>query len=139
LPSDFIIHVAVLQEFSFKIVTFMQELAIPGGGLRTKCFATRHPKLRGSVSMSVMKMEPKPVLVTVILLVAVALFVLNGYEPTSRLPSRTLNNNPDHFWLFATNSAYEYHFVYDPLAADNWLRESCGLQSNLPFGLPDVR
>ena len=37
------------------------------------------------------------------------------------------NNNPDKFHLVATNSAYDYSFTYDPLAADQWRFETGGL------------
>jgi hypothetical protein len=35
-------------------------------------------------------------------------------------------NNPDKFHLIATNSAYDYSFTYDPLAADEWRFETGG-------------
>jgi len=39
---------------------------------------------------------------------------------------REINNNPDKFHLVATNSAYDYSFTYDPLAADQWRFETGG-------------
>jgi hypothetical protein len=35
-------------------------------------------------------------------------------------------NNPDKFHLIDTNSAYDYSFTYDPLAADQWRFETGG-------------
>ena len=39
---------------------------------------------------------------------------------------REVHNNPDKFYLCATNSAYDYHFTYDPRAADEWLFHTGG-------------
>ena len=39
---------------------------------------------------------------------------------SSDVQKREINNNPDKFHLVATNSAYDYSFTYDPLAADEW-------------------
>jgi hypothetical protein len=41
-------------------------------------------------------------------------------------PLNTVNNNPDEFYLFATNSTYHCYFTYDPLAADEWLFHTGG-------------
>lgn len=90
--------------------------------------------------MSVMKMQSRLALVTTILLLtAIFSVLLSNRRRSFNVAPRILGNNPNRFFLFATNSASEYHFIYDPLAADNWLRESCGLESNLPFGHPDIR
>jgi len=42
------------------------------------------------------------------------------------VPMRLINNNSDKFHLVATNSAYDYSFTYDPLAADHWRFETGG-------------
>jgi hypothetical protein len=35
-------------------------------------------------------------------------------------------NNPDQFYLWATNRSFRYTYVYDPHAADVWQFESAG-------------
>ena len=45
---------------------------------------------------------------------------------SSDVQKRETNNNPDKFHLVATNSAYDYSFTYDPLAADQWRFETGG-------------
>ena len=37
-----------------------------------------------------------------------------------------VNDNPDKFYLFATNSSYNCTFTYDPRAADEWLFHTGG-------------
>jgi hypothetical protein len=60
-------------------------------------------------------------LVTIFLVVASLHFTnLGGVQ------MREINNNPDRFHLVATNSAYDYSFTYDPLAADQWRFETGG-------------
>ena len=48
------------------------------------------------------------------------------FNSSSGVPKRELNNNPDKYHLVATNSAYNYGFIYDPLAADHWRFEAGG-------------
>lgn len=56
------------------------------------------------------------------LLAAVAAVLTANRSQFSAAPrSREVDNNPDKFHLVATNSAYDVHFTYDPLAADHWL------------------
>ena len=57
------------------------------------------------------------------ILLAVAAFHFNI---SSGVQTREINNNPDKFHLVATNSAYDYSFTYDPLAADQWRFEAGG-------------
>jgi hypothetical protein len=65
---------------------------------------------------------------------AVVLLIVLGYFNRSfKQPPREVGNNPDHFRLWATNSEYSYTFIYDPLAADNWLREAAVWSSNALF------
>ena len=47
-----------------------------------------------------------------------------GFSAASRV--KEVNNNPGKFHLVATNSAYDYSFTYDPLAADQWRFETGG-------------
>ena len=61
------------------------------------------------------------VLVTILLVVATFHFNIS-----SDVQKREINNNPDKFRLWATNSAYAYTFTYDPLAADDWRFEMGG-------------
>ena len=58
---------------------------------------------------------------------------LNGLKTFPDKRARDMGNNPDHFFLWATNSNYSYTFIYDPLMADNWLRESGGFKRNEEF------
>ena len=37
---------------------------------------------------------------------------------------KNANNNPQDFFLWATNSSFSYSFRYDPRAADEWLFHS---------------
>jgi hypothetical protein len=60
-------------------------------------------------------------LVTILLVVATFHLDISG-----DVQKREINNNPDKFRLWATNSTYVYTFTYDPLAADQWLFESAG-------------
>ena len=83
-----------------------------------------------------MKRSPhftKCLLPAVLLLVTGLILLPPG---SSKLPDRSrmdeVNNNPDKFHLVATNSAYDYSFIYDPLAADEWLFHTGGpAQTNL--------
>ena len=55
-----------------------------------------------------------------------------GFSAASRV--KEVNNNPDKFHLVFTNSAYDYSFTYDPLAADEWLFHTGGpVNVNLPL------
>ena len=58
------------------------------------------------------------------ILLAVASFHFNI---SSGVQTREINNNPDKFRLWVTNSAYIYTFTYDPLAADQWRFETGGI------------
>jgi rubredoxin len=40
---------------------------------------------------------------------------------------KEVGNNPDKFYLRATNSAYDCRYIYDPRAADEWLFHTGGL------------
>jgi hypothetical protein len=60
-------------------------------------------------------------LVTIFLVVATLHFTNLG-----SVQIREINNNPDKFRLWATNSTYVYTFTYDPLAADEWRFETGG-------------
>ena len=61
------------------------------------------------------------------MLAAILLFgVTFRLNISSGVQTREINNNPDKFRLWATNSAYIYTFTYDPLAADQWRFESGG-------------
>jgi hypothetical protein len=59
----------------------------------------------------------------VIILLVVATFHL---DISSDVQKKEINNNPDKFRLWATNSKYVYTFTYDPLAADEWRFETGG-------------
>jgi hypothetical protein len=59
------------------------------------------------------------------------------FNNLSGVQMREINNNPDKFHLVATNSAYDYGFIYDPLAADQWRLKAGGLP--LPFGFRALR
>jgi hypothetical protein len=61
-------------------------------------------------------------------LLAVAAAMLSALGPGFSAAPRVkeVNNNPDKFHLVATNSAYDYNFTYDPLAADQWRFETGG-------------
>jgi hypothetical protein len=60
-------------------------------------------------------------LVTILLVV-----VTFHFNISSDVQKGEINNNPDKFRLWATNSAYVYTFTYDPLAADEWRFETGG-------------
>jgi len=66
-------------------------------------------------------LEASGVLVTILLVVATFHFNIS-----SGVQNGEINNNPDKFHLWATNSAYVYTFTYDPLAADQWLFRTGG-------------
>ena len=68
-----------------------------------------------------------------VILTALLLVVLGQIGSLFKPQLREIGNNPDHFRLWATNSEYSYTFIYDPLAADNWLREAAVWSSNAPF------
>jgi hypothetical protein len=48
------------------------------------------------------------------------------FQHFGQSPNGEINNNPDKFRLWATNSSYVYTFTYDPLAADEWRFETGG-------------
>jgi hypothetical protein len=50
-----------------------------------------------------------------------------------------VEDNPDHFHLWATNLQFGYAFTYDPLAADHWLFDSAAVARNQPTGLMPIR
>jgi hypothetical protein len=60
-------------------------------------------------------------LAAILMVVATFHFNISG-----NLQMREINNNPDKFRLWATNSSYVYTFTYDPLAADQWRFETGG-------------
>ena len=60
-------------------------------------------------------------LAAILLIVASFRFDISG-----DVQKRVINNNPDKFRLWVTNSAYVYTFTYDPLAADEWRFETGG-------------
>ena len=60
-------------------------------------------------------------LAAIVLVVATLHFDISG-----DVQQREINNNPDKFRLWATNSTYVYTFTYDPLAADEWRFETGG-------------
>jgi hypothetical protein len=68
-----------------------------------------------------------------LLLAALFPVALMWSKPPLDLRARDVGNNPDHFYLWSTNSTYLYRFIYDPLAADIWLCESGGFQRNSEF------
>ena len=72
-------------------------------------------------------------LLTALLFAALFPIALNGLKASPDMRARDMGNNPDHFFLWATNSTYSYTFIYDPLMADNWLRESGGFKRNEEF------
>lgn len=52
----------------------------------------------------------------------------------NRQTSTVEDNNPEKFYLVATNLAYTYSFTYDPLAQDQWLfRTGDGSTLGEPF------
>jgi hypothetical protein len=60
-------------------------------------------------------------------LVAIFLAVASfHFDISGDVQKREINNNPDKFHLWATNSSYVYTFTYDPLAADQWRFETGG-------------
>jgi hypothetical protein len=72
-------------------------------------------------------LRPKQVLsVSWLLLAALLPVALTWSKPPLDPRARDVGNNPDHFFLWSTNSKYSYRFIYDPLAADIWLCESGG-------------
>jgi hypothetical protein len=79
-------------------------------------------------------LQPKQVLSVLGLALATLLpLALTWLKSPRALRARDVGNNPEHFHLWSTNSTYLYRFIYDPLAADIWLRESGGFQRNSEF------
>ncbi len=64
--------------------------------------------------------------VAAILICAGAWAVFNGLLQSIPVPARREDNNPQHFYLSSTGSAYSYTFTCDPRATDGWLFASGG-------------
>jgi hypothetical protein len=81
-----------------------------------------------------MKHTLRSVLLVLWLLVAAFCLGLFGYfKLTSPVRLEEPDNNPDKFYLWATNSSYGYTFTYDPHAADAWLfRTGIPVNTNRP-------
>jgi hypothetical protein len=47
-------------------------------------------------------------------------------EESARADLRTLDNNPNTFYLWSGGTSFAYTFTYDPHAADVWLFQSGG-------------
>jgi hypothetical protein len=88
-------------------------------------------KPAAAVSIDMMKGNLHPsleYLLSGLALLATIFFVgaLCQSNPYSGLHTRNPGNNPNKFFLWATNSSYCYTFTYDPHAADVWRFESGG-------------
>jgi hypothetical protein len=73
--------------------------------------------------------QPGRPLLVLCLFITISFFVaFRHLKSSSRVGSGSVSNNPDKFYLWATNSSFCYTFTYDPHAADVWLFESGGGQ-----------
>jgi hypothetical protein len=77
-----------------------------------------------------------PGLVTLGLVVA-GLMIKLTHSKFDTGATQTAYDNPDKFYLWATNSSFSYSITYDPHAADDWMFESAGglLNGSNPPGL----
>lgn len=51
---------------------------------------------------------------------------LHHFQSAKIHEPRKVDDNPDKFFLWTTNTSFHYIFTYDPHAADVWLFESGG-------------
>jgi hypothetical protein len=59
-----------------------------------------------------------------LLILAVAILGERSFRKSSSIAPKNPGNNPQDFFVWATNSNFSYSFRYDPRAADEWLFHS---------------